>query len=115
MVNCKSPGKNKASAKKPQSSTTQDVTTDHGVHITVSTSATPASSRCKWSSEDERAFIDFLIEHKAEAGDNGFTNKIFQQAATVLQTRGSSGGLKTARTYKNKYARVRSYMLLCIF
>ena len=69
-----------------------------------------------WPTSDEAALIDFLVEHKAEAG-NGFSFKgaTWQAAAVHMAAYTVRGDPKTDRVCKNKWARVRAgdFLPLC--
>jgi hypothetical protein len=61
-----------------------------------------------WSSADEIAFIDFLIAHKAEAGDGlNFKPSVWTAAAEHMRPLTTKGGPKQADKCKAKWGRVR--------
>lgn len=62
-----------------------------------------------WTVAEETAFVDFLIDNKAEAGDGGnFKNATFQRAATVIAPLCERGAAKTVKSCQNKWASVSS-------
>lgn len=64
-----------------------------------------------WTTAEELSFIDFLIVHKAEAGDGAnFKAVTFQKAAKHLVPLLKRGAVKTGKSCGNKYCAV-SYML----
>jgi hypothetical protein len=57
-----------------------------------------------WTPADETAFIEFLHEHKAAAGDGGnFKATTYEAAAAVLEAKRTKGGPKTAKSCSNKW------------
>jgi hypothetical protein len=69
----------------------------------------PTSERCHWTDADELAFINFLLEHKAEAGDGGsFKANIWNAAAAEMLKHTTKGGPKVAGKCKAKYVSVCS-------
>jgi hypothetical protein len=72
--------------------------------ITTST----ADLRCHWSDDDELVLINFLLDHKAEAGDGGsFKANIWNAAAIEMLKHTWKGGPKIAGKCKAKYVAVR--------
>jgi|ERR1700722_3185400 len=63
-----------------------------------------------WQDSDVRALLNFLLEHKAEAGDGAnFKPAIWNKAATMFSSIPHNiGGPKTANSCKNKWAKVCS-------
>ena len=62
---------------------------------------------CHWSKDDVEALIDFLVEHKAEAGDGGnFKAVVWTAVAQEMGKRTSKGAKKTAAKCKSKWERV---------
>ena len=60
-----------------------------------------------WSEEDESAFVDFLIIHKAEAGDGlNFKPSVWAAAAQHMWPFTMKGGSKDASQCKAKWGRV---------
>lgn len=60
-----------------------------------------------WSKEAEFALVHFLVEHKAEAGDNGkFKDMTWTAAADEMAKYHEKGAVKTAKMCKGKWARV---------
>ena len=63
-----------------------------------------------WLDEDIQAFLGYLAEHKAQAGDNGnFKIVTFRNAAIFMQDYSTQGVPKTAESCKNKYQSVCSF------
>jgi hypothetical protein len=57
-----------------------------------------------WTSAEEAALVDYLVDNRAEAGDGGsFKIPTFQQALPHLTHLHKSGPIKTAKICKNKY------------
>ena len=66
-----------------------------------------AAERCHWSNTDELAFINFLLECKAEAGDRGnFKANIWNATAVETLKHTTKGGMKVALKCKAKYVSV---------
>lgn len=65
------------------------------------------ASRAVWTIPDEEALMEFLIEHKSEAGDgNNFKKALWTSAATHLNTIKTRGAPKTADSCRAKYKAV---------
>ena len=65
--------------------------------------------RASWTTADETALIQFLIEHSAEAGNGfNFKTKTFSAASLVLNAMRTKGGTKTGKVCKNKWTQVCS-------
>lgn len=61
-----------------------------------------------WSSAEESAFVGFLVEHRAEAGDGGnFKTGTFQKALGHIAPFHERGGAKNVKTLRNKWTSVR--------
>ncbi|KAF5341817.1 hypothetical protein D9611_001842 [Ephemerocybe angulata] len=61
-----------------------------------------------WNAEEEAAFCDFLVEHKAEAGDNGtFKKTTYEKAARAISHLRTKGGAKDASSCMNKWNSMR--------
>ena len=66
------------------------------------------SKHAVWLDDDVDYFLDFLLEHKAEAGNNtNFKLATYRQAAELMQGHSSQGKTKDAESCKNKYCAVR--------
>ncbi|KAJ7718237.1 hypothetical protein B0H16DRAFT_1425954 [Mycena metata] len=66
-----------------------------------------------WLERDEKHLIEYLIEHKAEAGDNGnFKSSTFRGAAEHLEVTRTKGAKKTARSCEAKYRQLRKLWAL---
>ena len=62
---------------------------------------------CDWSDEDEIQLINFLIEHKAEAGDSAtFKAPIWNAASQLLEKSRVNGGPNTSKACSDKWMRV---------
>jgi hypothetical protein len=58
-----------------------------------------------WSTEDETALIEFLIERKAEAGDGAnFKQSVWNAAAEEMVKHTTKGPPKSADSCKTKWA-----------
>lgn len=67
----------------------------------------PADGAADWTESDETRFIDFLVEHKSEAGDGGnFGMRTFKPASVYLEKFRTKGGPKTPLSCKGKLASV---------
>ena len=63
--------------------------------------------RCHWTDADELALINFLVDHKAEAGDGGsFKADVWNAAAAEMLKHTTKGGIKVAAKCKAKYVTV---------
>jgi len=73
----------------------------------VITGTSTAEQRCHWSDANELALINFLLNHKAEAGDGGsFKPNIWNAAAVEMLKHTAKGGTKVAGKCKAKYISV---------
>jgi hypothetical protein len=73
----------------------------------VNTGSSTAEPRCHWTDADELAFINFLLDHIAEAGDGGsFKANIWNAAAVEILKHTTKGGTKVAGKCKAKYVAV---------
>jgi Myb/SANT-like DNA-binding domain len=60
-----------------------------------------------WNPAEEKAMIDCLVEHKAEAGDGShFKDTTWTKVAECLQSLRTDGGVKTPKKCKEKWGRV---------
>jgi len=75
-------------------------------HLSTSiTSADPGNIKAFWTQNDEVALINYLIDHKSEAGDGAnFKTNVFVGASQELTKTVSCGGLKTPAACKSKWA-----------
>ena len=70
--------------------------------------ATGSKPRCNWSEKEEIELINFLIEHKAEAGDSvTFKAPVWNAASQLLEKSRVKGGPKTSKACSDKWLRVR--------
>ncbi|KAG6874731.1 hypothetical protein C0992_006807 [Termitomyces sp. T32_za158] len=61
-----------------------------------------------WTSEDEKKFLDLLLERKASAGDGGnFKETCFQEVSDILTALVTRGGPKTVKACQNKWSQLR--------
>ncbi|PPQ97013.1 hypothetical protein CVT26_006439 [Gymnopilus dilepis] len=61
-----------------------------------------------WTSAEESAFVDFLFEHRAEAGDGGnFKATTFQKALTHIAPFFKRGAAKSVKNLRNKWNNFR--------
>ena len=69
----------------------------------------PDDGPASWNTAEENAMIDYLIEHKAEAGDGcHFKDTTWTKVAECLQSLRTEGGVKMAKKCKEKWGRVRA-------
>ena len=65
------------------------------------------AQKALWTAAEEQALVEFIVDHKAEAGDGGnFKQATFQQAALHLAPLHQRGTAKAAKTCSNKYSAV---------
>ena len=89
-----------------QSSPCQSVHSDSDGALRANTD--PAKTPVHQSAEYETTFINFLIAHKAEAGDGlNFKPSVWTAAAEHMQLLTTKGGPKHAEKCKAKWGRVR--------
>jgi hypothetical protein len=70
-------------------------------------------SRCHRTEADKLAFINFLLDHKAEAGDGGnFKSNIWNDVSVEMLKHTSKGCVKVASKCKAKYILVCAVVLL---
>ena len=70
----------------------------------VNTNSSTAEPRCHWTDADKLAFINFLLDHKAEAGDGGsFKANMWNVAAAEMLKHTTKGDTKVAGQCKAKY------------
>jgi hypothetical protein len=66
-----------------------------------------------WTQDDEDQLIDFLLDHRAAAGDRGnFKEVTFQALSALLTPLVTKGGPKTVRACQNKWNAVRWFFVL---
>ena len=66
-----------------------------------------ASVKAQWSEANEITFIEYIAEHKAEAGDGmKFKASFWTGAAKEMASHSALGGLKTAQGCLSKWDRV---------
>ena len=69
-----------------------------------------------WPTSDEAALINFLVEHKAEAGDGfSFKGATWNAAAVHMVAYTARGDPKTDHVCKNKWARVCAGDFISLF
>ena len=72
-----------------------------------------ADPRCHWTDADELTLINFLLDHKAEAGEGGsFKLNIWNAAAVEMLKHTTKGGTKVAVKCKAKYVAVCTMTVL---
>lgn len=60
-----------------------------------------------WTSAEETAFVDYLVDHKAEAGDGGnFKTTTYQRVISHIAPLHESGAIKTVKACRNKWTAV---------
>ncbi|KAF8585421.1 hypothetical protein K439DRAFT_1231579, partial [Ramaria rubella] len=68
-----------------------------------------------WGNSSLQALVNFLVEHKAEAGDGGnLPETVFNQAAQMLVPFYVRGAVKTAKACKQKWVRVKQYTMVTL-
>jgi hypothetical protein len=72
------------------------------------TAAKPdGEQRASWTIADETVLIQFLVKHRAEAGNGfNFKTKTFSAASLVVNAVRTKGGTKTWKVCKNKWTQV---------
>ena len=66
--------------------------------------ATGKPDTARWNEAEETAFLDFLIEHKAEAGDGGIPKAAtFNAAAVAIAPLRIGGAPKTGKMCRTKF------------
>ena len=74
------------------------------------------SVKAQWSEADEIALIEYIAEHKAEAGDGmKFKASFWSGAAKQMVSHSASGGVKTSQGCSSKWDRVRANYLKQFF
>ena len=69
-----------------------------------------------WSQDNEIAFIDFLIAHKAEGGDGlNFKASVWTAAAEHMRPLTTKGGPKNPDKCKAKWGRVRHMFFMYFY
>jgi hypothetical protein len=73
------------------------------------TSVEEEHTKADWTADDVDAFVDFLVEHRAEAGDGAnFKPSVWTAAASEMAKHTTKGARKTANACKSKWSRVRT-------
>jgi hypothetical protein len=74
-----------------------------------------SSGKAHWSEDDEIALIEYIADHKAEAGDGmKFKGAFWTGAAKEMQAHSSLGGPKTPAGCSSKWDRVCMYLFQAI-
>lgn len=64
-------------------------------------------TQVRWTTEDEKAMIEYLVNNKIHAGDScNFKDTIWNEVAALLEARRIEGGVKTVKKCKGKWQRV---------
>ena len=67
-----------------------------------------ASGKAQWSEADKITLIEYITEHKDEAGDGmKFKSSFWTGAAKMMVSHSSLGGVKTSQGCSSKWDRVR--------
>ena len=69
--------------------------------------------RAHWTTEDEKALLLFLFDHKSEGDSGGFKKATWNAAAIDVNKQISRGGMKTGDACKGKFRVVCSFF--CCF
>jgi hypothetical protein len=78
----------------------------HYTTVLMATSSVQ-SAKARWSDSEVNALLDYLHEHKAEAGDGGnFKANTFNGAAARIKQHLSQGPTKTSKMCKGKWISV---------
>jgi len=65
--------------------------------------------RSAWTADDDRAFVAYLLKHKAEAGDGAnFKQTTLTAAAAEMENHRTKGAPKTWKSCQTKWTRVRN-------
>ena len=65
------------------------------------------TAKANWSLNDETSFINYIADHKAEAGDGmKFKTSFWNGAADLMKAHTEAGGPKTAAACSSKWDRV---------
>lgn len=81
--------------------------------LMATTPTATSSAKAYWNDKEIAAFIDYLHDHKAEAGDGGnFKISTFNRAAEHLAPLLTQGGKKTSAMCKTKWASASQYLIL---
>jgi hypothetical protein len=81
---------------------------------TIPSTVSNDDTQVKWSSDDEKAMIQYLINNKAHAGDGcNFKDTVWNGVATVLEAQRTDGGVKTVKKCKEKWGRVSAKYHSC--
>lgn len=68
--------------------------------------------KANWNDAETLALVNYLWEHRAEAGDGGtFKDATFNAAAAHIAREWTTGAVKTAKRCKTKWAGVSPYYL----
>lgn len=74
-----------------------------------------AAGKAQWTEADEIALIDYIMEHKAEAGDAmKFKSSFWSGAAKEMLLHSAFGGVKTPQGCSSKWDRVRSKLYFSV-
>jgi len=71
----------------------------------------PTKERAHWTTDDEKALLLFLIDHKAEGDSGGFKKTTWNAAAVDVNKLISRGGMKTGDACKGKFHVVSPFFL----
>ncbi|KAJ7171315.1 hypothetical protein C8R46DRAFT_993490 [Mycena filopes] len=70
----------------------------------------PESGASSWTLSDEKALIEYFIDHLSEAGEgNSFKQPTLNAAAIAMNLIRTEGGPKTARSCQSKYLLLRKF------
>jgi hypothetical protein len=73
----------------------------------ISSSVNSNEPPVKWSVDDEKAMIQYLVDNKALAGDGtNYKDTVWNGVAALLETQRTEGGVKTAKKCREKWGRV---------
>jgi hypothetical protein len=71
------------------------------------------SSKAQWTEADEIALIEYIADHKSEAGDGmKFKASFWSGAANEMVSHSALGGVKTSQGCSSKWDRVRTKLYL---
>jgi len=81
------------------------------LHLPVASSL-ESTVKAYWDTADEIAFINYIANHKSEAGDGmKFKSAFWNAAAEMMKAHSSTGGPKTAGGCSTKWDRVCVYLI----
>ncbi|KAF8060959.1 hypothetical protein FPV67DRAFT_1631942 [Lyophyllum atratum] len=95
---------------------TENITQDIATRAPAPATAEATSKKAAWTHADTTHFLEYLIEHKSEAGDGGnFKVATWRACAAHLNETLTKGAQKTYLSCKGKYRTLKStYDIVCL-